>query len=196
MTTRRLARTLTPLTRDDLIADFTVAADRDPAVQALLLGGSLGRGAGDAWSDVDLFLVTPPDEHAAFLERLHTWAAAIAPPVLWRQVYPPWPLFMAVTAGYLRYDITVTTPDRLQESADRVRLLVDKAGLHARLPPSREPPPIAPQAVHDLVEEFLRIQGLLPVALGPRRVRRGPHPARRGVRRLSAPAPGLRRPAR
>lgn len=162
----RLAGTLRAMTRDDLIAGFTAAAECDPAVQALLLGGSLGRGEGDAWSDVDLIAVTDGADHGAFVQDLLGWASGIAKPVLWRQVHPPWPLYHAVTAGYLRYDITVTTADRVQESADRVRPLVDKAGVHASLPAARERPPVPPSAVHRLAEEFLRILGLLPVALG------------------------------
>lgn len=154
------------MTRDDLIAGFTAAADVHEGVEAVLLGGSLGRGEGDAWSDVDLIVVTPPAAHAAFVEGVRAWAAGVARPVLWRQVYPGLPLFLAVTADYLRYDITVTTAQHVTESADRVRSLVDKAWVHARLAPSREPPPLSAQAVHDVAEEFLRILGLLPVGVG------------------------------
>jgi len=154
------------MTRDDLIAGFTAAADAHDGVDALLLGGSLGRGEGDAWSDVDLIVVTPPAAHAAFVEAVRAWAAQVAEPVLWRQVYPGLPLFHAVTAGYLRYDITVTTLERVTESADRVRPLVDKVAALDRLPRSRERPPVSARAVEDVVEEFLRILGLLPVGVG------------------------------
>lgn len=154
------------MTRDELIADFTAAADRHEGVEALFLAGSLGRGEGDAWSDVDLIAVTSQDAHAPFVADVRAWAAAVAEPVLWRQVYPGLPLFHAVTAGYLRYDITVATLGRVTESADRVRPLVDKNGAHARLPPGREPPPLSPRAVFEASEEFLRVLGLLPVAVG------------------------------
>lgn len=154
------------MTRDDLIAAFTAAAQGHDGVEALLLGGSLGRGEGDSWSDVDLIVVTPAQAHAGFVEGVRAWAEAVAPAVLWRQVYPGLPLFHAVTADYLRYDITVTTLERVTESADRVRPLVDKVGAHGRLPPPREPPPVSARAVEDIVEEFLRILGLLPVGVG------------------------------
>lgn len=154
------------MTRDELIAAFAVAAEGHDGIDALLLAGSLGRGEGDAWSDVDLIVVTPPAMHAAFVEGVRAWAAAVAEPVHWRQVYPGLPLFHAVTADYLRYDITVTTLERVTESADRVRALVDKVGLQARLPVTRERPPVSAAAVFDIVEEFLRILGLLPVAVG------------------------------
>jgi hypothetical protein len=154
------------MTRDDLIAAFTDAAAGHSEVEALLLGGSLGRGEGDAWSDVDLIVVTPPAAHAGVVEGLRAWAADVAEPVLWRQVYPGLPIFHAVTADYLRYDLTVTLAERIAESADRVRPLVDKVGVVARLAPSRDRPPLSPPAIRDIVEEFLRILGLLPVTVG------------------------------
>jgi hypothetical protein len=154
------------MTRDDLIAAFSKAAAEHDAVAALLLSGSLGRGEGDAWSDVDLIVVTPEAAHASFVAGVQAWAARVAEPVLWRQVYPGLPLFHAVTAGYLRYDITVTTLERMTESADRVRPLVDKVGAHSRLPSTREPPPLSARAVCEAAEEFLRVLGLLPVAVG------------------------------
>jgi hypothetical protein len=154
------------MTRDELIEPFAAAAGRHAGIDALLLGGSLGRGEGDAYSDVDLIVVTPPAAHAAFVEAVRAWAADVAEPVLWRQVYPGLPLFHAVTADYLRYDITVTTAERVAESADRVRPLVDKVGIYERLPATRERPPVSAAAVFDTVEEFLRILGLLPVAVG------------------------------
>lgn len=154
------------MSRDDLIAAFAGAAEAHPLIEALLLSGSLGRGEGDAWSDVDLIVVTAPQDHAKLVDEVRAWAEAVAPAVLWRQVHPPWPLFHAITADYVRYDITVAPRDRVTESADRVRPLADKAGVYAALPPVREPPPIVPRAVHELAEEFLRVLGLLPLALG------------------------------
>jgi len=76
------------MTRDDLIAAFTAAAESHDGVDALLLGGSLGRGEGDSWSDVDLIVVTRSSAHAEFVEGVRAWAAGVAAPVLWRQVYP------------------------------------------------------------------------------------------------------------
>jgi hypothetical protein len=154
------------MTRDELIAGFTVAAEGSEPVEALLLAGSLGRGEGDRWSDVDLIVVTPAEAHARFVASLRGWASAVAPPVLWRQPYTGVPLFHAVTADYLRYDITVAPETYLVESADRVRPLVDRSGVFGRLPRTRAAPPIAPAAVCDLAEEFLRILGLLPVGVG------------------------------
>lgn len=156
------------MTRDALIVAFTQAAIAHADVDALFLGGSLGRGEGDAWSDVDLIVVVQPSAHAAFVGDLRAWVESIAPPVLWRRVYPGLPLFMAVTADYLRYDISVVTPDRAPESADRIRVLADRIGLHARLPASRSAPGISPPALTAIVEEFLRVLGLLPVGVGRR----------------------------
>jgi hypothetical protein len=156
------------MTRDALIAAFALAAEAHADVDALFLGGSLGRGEGDVWSDVDLILVVGPTAHSAFVGALRAWVEAVAPPVLWRQVYPGVPLYMAVTADYLRYDITVVTPDQVIESADRVRVLADRIGLHGHLPASRPQPATSPAALTAVVEEFLRVLGLLPVGVGRR----------------------------
>ena len=39
----------------------------DPAVMAVLLGGSLAAGSGDVWSDIDLCVVVRPADHARFV---------------------------------------------------------------------------------------------------------------------------------
>lgn len=54
------------MTRDDLIAAVVAAARADSRVQALLLAGGLGRGEGDAFSDVDLIAVVAPEDHGGF----------------------------------------------------------------------------------------------------------------------------------
>ncbi|WP_293377452.1 hypothetical protein [Phenylobacterium sp. SCN 70-31] len=154
------------MTREDLIQALDAASERDPDVIALLLGGSLGAGGGDRWSDVDAILVTAPDRHAAVVNDLQAWVSAIAPPVLWRQTFPPHPLFMAVLPGWLRLDITVTVPGHVTGARDRVRALYDPQGLVEALPgayPRRRPDP---RKIAGLVEEFLRVVGLLPVAVG------------------------------
>ncbi|WP_337185358.1 hypothetical protein [Phenylobacterium sp.] len=154
------------LARDELIRALQAAAARDPDVIALLLGGSLGAGGGDRWSDVDTILVTPPDRHAAVVQGLQAWVSAIARPVLWRQTFPPHPLFMAVLPGWLRLDVTVTIPGHVTGARDRVRALYDPQDLIGGLPATYPPREPDPRKIASLVEEFLRIIGLLPVAMG------------------------------
>lgn len=154
------------MTRDELIDAVAARAAGDPRVVALFLGGSLGAGAGDRFSDCDFVLAVGPQAHAAFVAGLQAWVAGFAELALWRQVYPNLPLFLAVTPEYLRFDLTVTVPDRLAGTKAAWRPLHDPDGFYDRLP--ERPPERAPDAakVAALVEEFWRILGLLPVGVG------------------------------
>ena len=154
------------MTRDDLIEHVRAAASADPRVAALFLGGSLGSGHGDRWSDCDFVLVATPEGHATFVEQARDWVAQICDPVLWLQIYPGVPLFLAVTEAWLRLDLTVTAPSHLNGSQATWRPLFDPQGLYDRLPrtaPSRSPDPTRVVAI---IEEFLRILGLLPLSVG------------------------------
>ncbi len=152
--------------RAALLDALTRAAAQDERVVALLLTGSLGAGQGDIWSDVDTVLVTTPESHAEVVASARAWVAAIAPPVLWRQLYPPHPLFHAVLPGWLRLDVTITIPGHVPTVRAASKPLYDPTGLHATLGarhPARKPDPAK---VEQIVEEFLRIMGLAPVAFG------------------------------
>jgi hypothetical protein len=154
------------MTRDDLLAGATEAARADPRVVALFLTGSLAVGEGDAHSDLDTVLVVGPNDFPAMVAEARSWVEKLAELVLWRQVYPGHPLFHAITAEWLRFDLTIATSDRLTMSRDRVRPLLDRSGLYETLPTHLPERPIKPDAVGALIEEFLRVFGLLPVALG------------------------------
>ena len=154
------------MTRDELIEAVRAAADADPRVVALFLSGSLGSGDGDRWSDCDFVLVATLEAHATFVEQAHDWIARIRAPVLWLQVYPGVPLFLAVTQEWLRLDLTVTVPSHLNGSQATWRPLFDPRGLHDSLPkhPSSRSPD--PDKVVAIAEEFLRSLGLLPLSVG------------------------------
>jgi len=62
--------------RDRWLRQLVAAAGADRRVRALLLAGSLARGEGDAWSDLDLVVVVSPDGLAAFRADV---SAALAP---------------------------------------------------------------------------------------------------------------------
>lgn len=156
------------MTRDELIATFAAGAEADPRVLALLLGGSLGAGAGDAYSDADLILVLAPEDHAAFVEEVEAWAGEIADPVLWRQVYPGLPLFHGITPGWVRFDITVTVPHRVTGARSNLRPLFDRARVWDALPEQLEPKAVDPTRLEAMTVEFLRVTGLLVVGMGRR----------------------------
>jgi hypothetical protein len=154
------------MTRDEIIQGFTARAERDDRVAALFLGGSLGKGVGDDWSDVDLILAVRPEHHGALVSEVRAWADSVAEVVLWKQVYPGVPLYMAVTAEWLRFDLTVTIPGHVVGAQATLKPLVDRDEVWVGLPETLAPKPIDPNAVTAVVEEALRILGLLPLAVG------------------------------
>lgn len=154
------------MTRDDLLARLTVQAEADQRVLALLLGGSLGRGEGDAWSDVDLIAVVAPEAHPGFVEGARAWVEQAARLVLWRAPHPGLPLFVAVTDRWLRCDLTVAVPGRVTVAQDGCRPLVDRAGVWNALPATLESRGPDSARVAALVREFIRVLGLMPVVLG------------------------------
>lgn len=154
------------MSRDQLLSGLIARAESDERVLALLLGGSLGRGGGDAWSDLDLIAVVAPEHHAAFAEGARAWMEQAAPLVLWAQPYPGAPLFNAITQTWLRADLTVTVPGRVTSARHLCRPVLDRAAVWKSLPAVLSPRAPDPARVDALVQEFIRVLGLLPVALG------------------------------
>lgn len=154
------------MTRDEFLQAVVDAGQADARVTGLFLSGSLATGHADAYSDIDLVLAVNAEAHPAFVNQARAWVAALAELVLWNQPYPAWPLFNAVTAEWLRLDITVTVPERLTGSKATLKPLIDPQGLYDAMPdrlPARE---VEPAKVRALTEEFLRISGMAPIALG------------------------------
>lgn len=140
----------------------------DPAIEAAWLAGSLGRGEGDAFSDVDvLALVGQGPAGETGLRYAREGVREIAEPVL------VMPLFggrvvSVVTADWERFDISfIEAADLGRYDAARLTPIFNRG--------SREPPrpaptayEVAPEALLALINEFLRVLGLLGVAEGRR----------------------------
>ncbi len=138
----------------------------DARVLALWLSGSLARGDADAHSDLDLLVAVDDAAHAAFTDGWAKWLAAITPTVLARRI-PGITGLYAVTPEWLRLDVVWEPRAALPTTFFRSRRLVfDRAECAAAIPaPVPRPGPSA-RAVLDLVEESLRILGLLPTVVG------------------------------
>lgn len=92
---------------------FTALYDRtmavlgnDPRVASVTIGGSVGAGTADAWSDLDLQVVAHADHYDAFLSEWPTWLATITPTVFARTPVAPF-IINAVTDEGLTLDLTV-----------------------------------------------------------------------------------------
>ncbi|CAN5732775.1 hypothetical protein BH23PSE1_BH23PSE1_18220 [soil metagenome] len=160
-------RALRPLDQARLIAEVVERLRGDGDLHALLLGGSLGRSAGDRFSDVDLLAVAEAAAHERLAARWRAVIEAIAPIVYWNERRGASVLVNAITAEWLRCDLSIVAPGRLTgASKATLRPLIDPAGLFAALP-ERLPPRVPDRdRVERLVREFLRVLGLLPVGVG------------------------------
>jgi hypothetical protein len=135
----------------------------DARVRGLWLTGSLGAGAGDDLSDVDMFVLV---HEAALPSYVDAWLADVAPafePLLARRLGPA-PVFSHVLPGWLRWDVVVGGPAQLGDlDGDAVTELVNRD--HVTLTSLAG---LAPESgtVLAMTEEFLRVLGLLPVVVG------------------------------
>ena len=152
--------------RDALLGRIIALANDDARVTSLLLSGSLGRGDGDDWSDIDLIAVVAPEDHKGFVAGAREWLAPAAPLVLWSQPFAGAPLFNAVAEDWLRYDLTIVIPGHAPTARDRCRALIDRGGVWAALPETLPPRAADPARVAAMVQEFIRILALLPLGLG------------------------------
>ena len=78
----------------------------DPRVKEVRASGSVGAGTADRWSDLDLEVITDPDQHDAFLADRDTWLAAITPTVFARTPIAPM-VINTVTDEGLTFDLAV-----------------------------------------------------------------------------------------
>jgi len=149
--------------------DLVDAIDRvlaaDVEIEAAWLGGSLGRGAGDAFSDVDVVALVASGRPAETGLRYLREVAAIAEPALVNVLYGG-RILSVVATDWRRFDISFIEPGELARfDAARLLPLFNKG---VRTPRRSEATPYrtTPQAVLALVNEFLRVLGLLVVGLG------------------------------
>lgn len=137
-------------------------------VRLLWLTGSLAAGKADAQSDVDLRAAVPEEDFAAVGQWWQDVIDLLAPTV-WRRRWPGPPdeaILGAITTDYLRFDLVIqsvtdTKPRRLEAA----KLLFDKDGLADRFPLTAAPAPDAFAQVPLLVEEFIRLLGMLPIVV-------------------------------
>ncbi|MFC0013506.1 nucleotidyltransferase domain-containing protein [Devosia nitrariae] len=141
--------------------------ERDTRIEALFLGGSFGRGAGDRFSDIDLVAVVPPEHQEGGSVDWKALLGAMSPVVSWHEFPRPALITNAVTRDWQRIDLMVVDGHALQvRSRDSLKPLFDRPGLYANLPETRTWPGPSKARVEGLIKEFIRIFGLLPVAVG------------------------------
>ncbi|MEO8115829.1 MAG: hypothetical protein ABI655_15675, partial [Phenylobacterium sp.] len=151
--------------QQDLVDTISRVLAQDPEIEAAWLGGSLGRGAGDAFSDVDVVVLTGAGQAGKVGERYAKTVALIAEPALVNPLYGG-RILNVVTTDWRRFDLSFIEPDDLARfDAARLTSLFNKGD---RAPPTPTPAPYrtTPETVLPLVNEFLRVLGLGVVAVG------------------------------
>jgi predicted nucleotidyltransferase len=149
----------------ELVDAITRALAADHDIEGAWLAGSLGAGKGDVFSDVDVLVLAPAGKAGAVSSRVSRDIATIAEPALVNPLYGG-RVLNVVTADWRRFDLHFVEPGDLGRfDAARLVLLFNK-GEHVPPRVRTDPYQSTPETVLKLVNEFLRILGLLVVAIG------------------------------
>jgi len=137
----------------------------EPRVEAAWLAGSLGAGAGDAFSDVDVLALAADGALEEVSTALTGNLPAIARPALVNSLFGG-RVLNVVTDDWERFDISlVQAEDLARYDAAALTPLFNRGD---RSPPTQPERPYrtAPDQLLKLVNEFLRVLGLTPVVVG------------------------------
>src|SRR5580704_6663237 len=151
--------------QQSLIGALHLWLEAAPSVQAAWLAGSLGKGGGDQFSDVDLLLLVGDGAHAAVSNSLAAKLDAVVRPVLVNKLFGGRVLNI-VTDDWQRFDLSLVEAAELARfNAAELTPLFNRSD---HTPPTREEAPYQtpPDALLKLVQEFLRVLGLSVGAMG------------------------------
>lgn len=153
--------------QEQIIGKIRHSLEPDAEVVGLFVGGSIGKGGADAFSDVDLLAVVARDHQDEFGARWRQRLESIATIVLWNELHRTEWVINAVTDQWQRIDLVVTDAASLgKRSKDSLRPLIDRQGLYDTLPASLRWSGPDRAHVTQLINEFLRVFGLLAVVHG------------------------------
>ncbi len=145
-------------------------AQADNRVLALWLEGSLGKNAGDQWSDVDAHILVQSDALPAFSAESETWLRSVQALVLFRAMFDG-KMLNALTSGGLRVDVWLHAndePTRLHP--DRTVLLWEREPgtvvWDNALPAYAAFPSNVGALAERYINEFWRCIAILPSVLG------------------------------
>lgn len=110
------------------IHTLSQALIKDKAIRALFLKGSLARGDGDEYSDVDLYCLVHDHAVESFLERRTDYLLKYGELLFWTEVDHVGPQIVAVFSNGLHIDLYTVTAGTLQQT-DAIKILYDPEGL-------------------------------------------------------------------
>ena len=154
--------------QSQLLARLVARLESDARVEGAWLVGSLARGLGDRFSDLDLHAAVDEGLLREVVEEWPARAPSVVDIAFARPVYSTRTstTFTHVTPDYVRFDVTFITTRKALMSAGRGIPLLNSSPIH---PPMAEPddePSISSDRISKVSEEFLRVLGLLPVVIG------------------------------
>ena len=141
---------------------------KDERIRILWLTGSLAKGTADAQSDVDLRVAVQAADFATVGQWWQDLLNQVAP-LVWKYRWPgpaDEAILGAITADYLRFDVVIQSlRDTRPRTLEAARLIFDKDGEaeHFLLTTPSPHDPYARLSV--LVEEFIRLLGMLPIVV-------------------------------
>ncbi len=140
-------------------------AGAEASVEAAWVAGSLGKGGGDEYSDVDLLLLAADGASAAVSASLASKLEAVARPVLVNRLFGG-RVLSVVTDDWQRFDLSfIEGPDLERYNATELTELFNRGGRNPPFKPETAYEP-TPERLLPLVQEFLRVLGLLVGAMG------------------------------
>jgi len=155
------------MTIEPFLASIVEPLAAEPAVAALFLTGSHGNNTADAYSDIDLLAIAPAEAHTAVAELWRSGIERVGEVVFTDERRERGVLLNVVTAQWLRVDLMIlAAADVTGRSRQGLTPIFDHIAFYDALPEML--PPAGPDAVRVgwIVNEFLRVLGLLPVGLG------------------------------
>lgn len=148
--------------QERLIERIAGVLSADARVGGAWLSGSLARDAGDRFSDVDVLVVSAGVDPAELAGQYEAGSPAICETVLAKRHLGR--VLVCVTPEWDRFDLFfVSEAELAHHDASRLSLLFARTAARPGAPPTV---PRAPSRLSEIVPEFLRVLGLLPVGLG------------------------------
>lgn len=119
--------------QERVIETLLAAVQKDEAVRAIFLKGSLARSSSDEYSDVDFYCLVHADELEGFLGRRRALLEQYRPILFWADVNFVGPQVVAVFDDGLHLDFYAVTAEKLPTTS-AARVLYDPENLLANYP--------------------------------------------------------------
>ena len=146
--------------QQQLIKRIAAVLEADAQISGAWLSGSLGKGAGDEFSDVDVLVATPGDP-AATAARYVASVSSIAPTVIAKLHFGR--VLNCVTPDWERFDLAFVSAAELSRyNAQELKCMFARGPA----PAAQAAAPAELSRFEDNLTEFFRIVGLGPVVLG------------------------------